>query len=271
MDATAQLKALLEIEPQLEFEFPQVFVQPKIESFSRGKANIKKLLNTLRKSRKDDNGALFTKAYNDLILEFRPTIEWAKLSWDYLLTTEGMRYLARPEGERMYCHGNYRAFTDRDFSRIIHKVFKECLFSYLGISPFGNESFSNGTGKNNCSFIFYLKKNFWSGTVKVYKELENPSDPNQRKLTAYSYLRCVPYEFLNRYHQEIVDNILTRLTSEEKEIAELHFISFFKEEEILKRRNLTPEDFSKLKEELLAKIFLLDPLVHALLLQIERY
>jgi hypothetical protein len=101
--------------------------------------------------------------------------------------------------------------------------------------------------------------------------LENPPDPNQRKLTAYSYLRCVPYEFLNHYHQETADSVLDRLTPEEKEIAELHFINFFKEEEILGRKNLISEDFSKLKEELLTKIYLLNPLVHALLLQIERY
>lgn len=259
MDATAQLKALLETEPQLEFDFPQVFVQPKIESFCRGKANIKKLLKLIYKSREDNNGTLFTQTYNDLILEFRPTIEWAKLSWDYLLTTEGIRYLARPEGEKMYCHGDYRAFTDRDFSRIIHKTFKEYLLSYIQIE------------RKSYSFVFYLKKNFWNNIVRTYRELENPPDPNQRKLTAYSYLRCVPYKFLNHYHQETVDNILDRLTSEEKEIAQLHFINFFKEEEILKRKGLTSEELLKLKEELLIKISLLDPLVHALLLQIERY
>ncbi len=159
----------------------------------------------------------------------------------------------------MHCHGDYRAFTDQHFHRLIHKIFKRCVFSYLEIR------------RKRCNFAFYIKKNFWNRIVEDYKILEEPSDPLQRKLTLYSYLRCVPYEFLNRYHQEIVDNVLEKLNPDEREIIELHFIKFFKEDEILKRKNLTYEDFFKLKEELLAKISLFDPLVCALLLQIERY
>jgi hypothetical protein len=258
MDAIEQLKALIEAEPQLDMDFPQVFVQPKIDTYCQGKSDVGQLLKRIKKTHASDDGDGLTRAYNELLVEFRPTLNWAFSSWDYLLTTEGIHYLSRPEGEKLYCHGHYRAFTDTDFHRLIHRVFKECLFSY--------ESKTNGQ-----NFIFYLKKNYWDKILQEYKKLENPPDPRQRKLTPYSYLRCVPYEFLNRYHQEKVDEILGRLKTEEREIAELYFINFYKIEEILKRKFLTLDAFQRLKEEILVKIAFLDTLVHTLLLQIERY
>jgi len=258
MNAIEQLKTLIETEPQLELDFPQVFVQPRIASFGRGKSNVPQLLTKIQRTHTSGDGEGFTRAYNELLVEFRPALNWAFSCWDYLLTTEGIRYLSRPEGEKLYCHGDYRAFTDKDYYRLIHKMFKECVLSY-GVKTNGNP------------FTFYLKKNYWSRILEEYKKLENPPDPRQRKLTQYSYLRCVPYEFMNRYHQEKVAEILSRLKTEEREIAELYFINFYKTEEILKIKNLTPDTFQSLKEEILVKIAFLDTLVHALLLQIERY
>lgn len=258
MDAIEQLKILFEEEPQLEIDFPQVFVQPRIDTYCRGKSNIPQLLEKIKRTRASNNGDGFTRAYNELLVEFRPTLNWAFSCWDFLLTTEGIRYLSRPEGEKLYCHGDYRAFTDTDFHRFIHRIFKECVFSYT-------------TETNGQNFIFYLKKKYWDKILEEYKKLENPPDPKQRKLTQYSYLRCVPYEFMNRYHQEKSEEILGRLKTEEKEIIDLHFINFCKEEEILRIKNLTSDTFLKLKGEILVKIAFLDTLVHALLLQIERY
>ncbi len=258
MDAVAQLKALISEEPALEIEFPRVFVQPKIESYCRGKSNTSQLLRSTKKSHISGNGEAFTRAYNELVVEFRPFLNWAFSCWDYLLTTEGIRYLSRPEGEKLYCHGDYRAFTDKDFYRFTYRIFKECA---LSCDPRPKEA----------DFVFYLKKNYWQKIVEEYKKLENPPDPRQRKLTLYSYLRCVPYEFLNNHHQEVVNNTLGMLEKEEREIIEAYFLNFFKEEEILQTKNIAAEDFSRLKEEGLNKLALLNPLVYALLLQIERY
>ncbi|MCM8784438.1 MAG: hypothetical protein NC818_06695 [Candidatus Omnitrophica bacterium] len=258
MKIMEELKNLLAEEIPPEMDFPQVFVQPKLEVCCRGKNNILQLLRKIKKSREKKDGASFTDAYNKLLVEFRPFLKWASSCWDYLLTTEGIRYVSRPETEKAYCHGDYRAFTDKDFHHLIHKVFKACAITYA----------EKNDGK---SFIFYLKKNFWENILEEYKRLENPQDPRQRKLTLYSYLRCVPYEFLNHYHQEIVDNTLMKLEKEEKEIIESYFLNFLKEEEIVKIRKISIEDFYRFKEEVLYKISLLNPLVSALLMQIERY
>ncbi|MCM8779096.1 MAG: hypothetical protein NC834_04875 [Candidatus Omnitrophica bacterium] len=249
---------LLAEEPPLELDFPRVFVQPRLESCSQGKKDIPRLLKKIEQSKKERNGETFTEAYNELVVEFRPILNWAHSCWDYLLTTQGVRYLMRPEGEKLYCHGDYRAFTDRDFHRLIYKVFKECILDCAG--------------KNNCkNFILYLKKNFWKRILEEYNKLENPPDPKQRKLTPYSYLRCVPYEFMNRYHQERVEGILKRLKCEEQEIVKLYFLNFYRIEEILRIKNLTPQAFQNFKKDILYKIACLDTLVYSLLLQIERY
>ncbi|MCM8766006.1 MAG: hypothetical protein NC920_04080 [Candidatus Omnitrophica bacterium] len=258
MNVHTQLKNLIAEEPDLELDFPQVFVQPKLNNSCRGKSNISKLLREIQRSQQRRDGEGFTRAYNELVGEFQPFLQWAFSCWDYLLTTEGIRYVNRPEGEKLYCHGDYRAFTDKDFHRLIYKVFKECTLAYA----------EKTDGKN---FIFYLKNKFWKKILEEYKKLETPSDPRQRKLTQYSYLRCVPYEFFNRYHQEKVEEILHRLKKEEQEIVKLYFMNFYKIEEILKIKNLTLNAFQKLKEETLRKIAHLDTLVYALLLQIERY
>jgi len=253
-----QLKKLIQEEIPLELEFPQVFVQPKLETCCQGKSNIPKLLKKIKKSREKNDGESFTHAYNELVTEFRPILKWAYSCWDYLLTTQGIRYLRRSEGEKLYCHGDYRAFTDKDFNHLIYKVFKECTINYA----------EKSNGKN---FIFYLKKNFWKRISEEYKKLEDPPNPRERKLTAYSYLRCIPYEFLNSYHQEIVDSTLEKLEKEEKELIELYFLNFLKEEEIIKEKKLSLEEFYRLKEKILDKIYFINPLVCALLLQIERY
>lgn len=259
MDIINRLKALVAEEDGLDIEFPQVYVQPKKPTtFAQGKENITQLLKQIRKCFLAKDGEGFTKSYNALLLEFKPAINWALSCWDYLLTTEGIRYLSRPEGEKLYCHGDYRAFSDKDFNRLIHRVFKECVLSY--------ETKTDGR-----SFSLFLKKNFWNKIILEYKKLENPPDPRQRKLTIYSYLRCVPYQFFNFYHQEKVNRILEILKPEEKEIVELYFFNFFKEEEILKRKGINHESFLEKKQKILDKISFLDPLVHALLLQIERY
>lgn len=258
MNVNIQLKNLIAEEPDLELDFPQVFVQPKLDNPCRGKSNIPKLLREIQRSQKRKDGESFTRAYNELVVEFRPFLQWAFSCWDYLLTTHGIRYLTRPEGEKLYCHGDYRAFTDKDYHRLIHKVFKECVIKYA----------EENNGKN---FIFYLKKNYWSRIIEGYDKLENPPNPKERKLTQYSYLRCVPYQFLNNYHQKLVDDILEKLEREEREIVELYFLNFLKEEEIIKEKNISLQHFHRLKEGILEKISILNPLVCALLLQIERY
>ncbi|MGE4357835.1 MAG: hypothetical protein AB7E08_04705 [Candidatus Omnitrophota bacterium] len=258
MNITEELKNLLLEEMPPELDFPRVFVQPKLEVYCRGKSNVSALLKKIGISLKKKDGAKFTEAYNELVAEFHPFLKWAFSCWDYLLTTQGIRYITRTEEEKAYCHGDYRAFTDKDYHRLIYKVFKKCVVNYD----------KKKEGKN---FIRYLKNYFWQKIITEYKKLENPPDHRQRKLTLYSYLRCVPYEFMNRYHQEIVTDTLTKLEKEERELIELYFLNFLKEEEIVKTKKITMENFYRIKEEILSKISLLNPLVHALLLQIERY
>lgn len=258
MRVIEELNNLIVQEIPPELEFPKVFIQPKLGVCHRGRSNVPHLLKRIKESGKKRDGESFTRAYNELVIEFRPLLKWAYSCWDYLLTTQGIRYLSRREGEKLYCHGDYRAFTDKDFQRLIYKVFKECAITYA----------ERSNGKN---FPFYLKKNFWNKISDEYKKLENPPNPKQRKLTQYSYLRCVPYEFLNSYHQEIVNITLKKLKKEERELIELYFLNFLKEEEIVKEKNISLKEFYSLKEKILHKISLINPLVCALLLQIERY
>jgi hypothetical protein len=104
-----------------------------------------------------------------------------------------------------------------------------------------------------------------------YATLENPADPLQRKLTGYSYLRCVPYQFLNPYHHHRVYQAVRQVPPPLRETVELYYLSFYTEEATASRIGASPFAFRRRRAAAMRAICSRDFLSHALLLQIERY
>lgn len=198
------------------------------------------------------------QAYEDLLEEYEPAIRWAIGSWDFLLTTEGYRYLLRSPSERLNCHGDYRTFVERDFSRLVHRIFRQSVHEFTD-DPRGGR------------FTRFLEREFWSRIRSAYGSLRYPRDPRQRPLTDYSYLRCTPYRFLNRCHQVIVEGTLEQLATPDRRLIELYFLQFLSDEAIGASLRLAPAQTTSQRARALAHVERLSVLAHALLLQIERY
>jgi hypothetical protein len=247
--------ALISEEIPEELKFIPVFSQSKLIKTREGKLNPESLIKWALYCLKRDDKEEFNRIFNNLMTEYKPLLQWAYSCWDYVLTTEGFRYLPRKGIQKYYCHGDYRAFTLRDFKRLIHKSFKELLLSY----------------SLNGSITRFLKKHIWGKIISNYNLLKIPQNKKERTLTNYSYLRCIPYKFFNRYHQEKVENTILKLKPEEIEIIELYFFKFYKDKVCAQEKNMVLEEFLSLKEKILAKINQIDNLSYALLKQIERY
>jgi hypothetical protein len=194
--------------------------------------------------------------YNRLLNGFDDLVEWAVSCWDYLVTTEGCRFLERQPAEKQCHRGDYRAFDHKDYSRLVYRMFKEFVISYKG-------KVSN--------FASYVGENFWNRILAEYRNLENPADERQRKLTGYSYLRCIPYQFLNDYHHIMVYCVLQTLPRDEQSVVQLYFLSFFTEETVAKMKLIEIAEVQRYRDAALRRIRSIDPLVYALLRQIERY
>lgn len=261
----------VEEEPALEIALPQVFTQPRLTHLRRHKlANLEWIVAKLYRRHVDEQAAPETIArlngravvlgpgYQDVVNEFQPLFDWSIASWDYLLSTEGCRFLPRCGEEKRYARGEYRAATVRDYSRLSHRVFRQCLLDY-----------ACSAGLH--SLTGYLRAHFWEAVVLAYRRLEDPPDPRQRKLTAYSYLRCSPYRFLNAFHHELVYDTVGTLSGHAYRAIERYFLSFHTLPATAEVIGLPLEACEELLRQAAADLLIHHRLVYCLLRQIERY
>lgn len=251
-----KLKLLVEELKEHEIELPRVYEQPPFPSLRVRRFDGAYPLREAQMHYRSGNGSLFGKSLNKLIATFQPAIHWAISCWDYLLSTQGVRFILRHPSERACLRDDYRAFVAKDYVKLVYATFKKCVLDCEPESP---------------DFLDYIQKGFWNRILDEYRRLENPEDPRQRKLTPYSYLRCTPYQFLNSYHHRRVHAILDFLQAGERQVIALYFLNFFREEAVAHEMEIDIRDVHRRIGGALRHIFQLDPLARALLLQIERY
>ena len=244
--------------PILDISLPRVYRKPPAPMFTRGKTSISRLIARAAAARAENHPAEFGKAYGELTVEFQPAIEWARSCWEYLLSTWGCRFIVRTEAEMLYSRGNYRPFTENDFQRLVHRVFKECLTRYVSESQ-------------SAPFRPYFQTAFWPAVQESYRSLENPPDPRQRTLTAYSYLRCVPYQFLNEHHHARVLRTVEHLALPLRQIIDLYHLRFYTEQAAMETLGITEWAFHRRYVGALRAAATEDFLSSVLLKQIERY
>lgn len=247
-------------EPALDIALPQVFVQPKLTTLQRGKLpNVERLAAWLYRIHVEQNGTgPLGPDYQALVNEFQPLFTWAMACWDYVLSTKGCRFVLRNGDEKLYCRGDYRAVTDKDYSRLVHRIFRQCVLEFAKSSPAQ-------------SLAGFLRTRFWDAVVEAYCQLEEPPDPRQRKLTAYSYLRCIPYRFLNDFHQELVYRTIQRLPQDELAAIDLYFLCFYTVQAAAQAMGLPLETSEEILRRGLLTLLIEHRLVYCLLRQIERY
>ena len=95
--------------------------------------------------------------------------------------------------------------------------------------------------------------------------------PRQGPLTPNSYLRCVPYQFLNDIHQELADTVVGRLPEREGHVLNAYFFHFFTEAATAQALGCSLEDSTALLRQGLIRLLVDERLVYCLLRQIERY
>jgi hypothetical protein len=244
--------------PALDITMPRVFRQPAAKGWARGRLSVVKLINQAARAYHSADHPALAAAYGKLTAEFLPAIRWALNSWEFLLSTEGIRFLSRPEEQKRYCRGDYRAFLESDYHGFVYRSFKRCLLGYL-------------TQKTAGPFSLYLKKHFWPEIRSTYQALENPPDRKQRRLTDYSYLRCVPYQFINGYHHERVYTRVRQLSKQEQQVIQLYYLNFYTEEAILSHASLNSPQLRNRQACALKRLAHQDFLTYRLLLQIEQY
>lgn len=247
-------------EPALEIALPEVFLQPVLTTLQRGKLpQAEALAIQLTQRHLADPTAPLGSDYQEFVNEFQPLFTWAIACWDYLLSTEGCRFLPRQGEQRYGLRGDYRAVTDKDFSRIIHKVFRTCVFEFATSS------------EPQQRLAPWLRERFWPLVVDSYRRLSQPSDPRQRTLTPYSYLRCVPYQFLNEFHHELVYTTVQRFPTMEWRALDAYFLHFYTEAASAQELGCSQEECLGWLRQAMVKLLLHDRLVYCLLRQIERY
>ena len=247
-------------EPELEIALPQVFEQPKLTCLRRGKLpNLERRIAELhqRQFSGPEAGPLGPD-YQAVVTEFQPLFSWTLASWDYLLTTEGVRFVPRTADEQTHRRGDYRVVTSTDFSRLAHKIFRQCVFEFASLPV-------------EDAFASFLVARFWPALRAAYCRLEEPLDPHQRSLTAYSYLRCIPYTFLNAYHQDLVLRRLRQLSHTEFEAVKWYFLHFFTLGASAAQLARPEDDTVALLQQAMMVLASTDRLVYHLLRQIERY
>ena len=247
-------------EPELDIALPHVFTQPELVTLQRGKLpHVELFVAKFYQTHSQQNGTgALGPDYQGLVNEFQPLFTWAIACWDYLLSTEGCRFLLRNGDEQLSARGDYRAVTDHDFSRLVHKVFRQCVFAFAQ-QPV-DQSLSS-----------YLRTHFWEAVAQAYRKLDEPADPRQRTLTPYSYLRCVPYQFLNDYHHVLVYGTIQKLLPAEHQAVELYFLNFLTLQTSAHTMGLPIETVEELLRRALLTVLRDDRLVYCLLRQIERY
>jgi len=246
-------------EPALEIALPQVFDQPVLHTLQRGKlAHVEALAAQLARRHQADAAGGLGADYQELVTEFQPLFTWAIACWDYLLSTEGCRFILR-HGSRGYgVRGDYRVVTDKDYSRMVHGIFRHCVLE------FAKAPLVPTLGQ-------WLRERLWPLILESYRRLEQPPDPRQRILTPYSYLRCVPYQFLNDFHQDLVYSTVQRLPEAERRAIDAYFFYFYTEAASAETLGCAVEALPPLLRQGLTKLLVNDRLVYCLLRQIERY
>ncbi len=250
---------LIEEEPALEIALPQVFEQPVLGAVQRGRLlHLEALVARLYQGYQQAPEHGLGSDYQLLVGEFQPLFDWAIASWDYLLSTEGCRFVPRAGEHKAGARGDYRAVTDKDFSRLIHAMFRRAVLDFA-------------QAPDAPSLGQYLRRHFWPMTLDAYRRLDQPADPRQRTLTPYSYLRCVPYQFLNEYHQDLVYGVVERLPAREQSAVNAYFLHFFTEPATAEALVCPAEEVQSLLRGALVKLLVSNRLVYCLLRQIERY
>lgn len=246
-------------EPALEIAIPQVFVQPELTTLQRGKlSNVETLVAQIfRRYQVDPAGALGPD-YQELVTEFQPLFTWMIACWDYLLSTEGCRFVPRAHRQQNGARGDYRAVTDKDYSRMVHGIFRACVLEFA-------------QHPHEPSLSRWLRERLWPMTREAYRQLQYPPNPHQRILTPYSYLRCIPYEFLNEFHQTLVYATIQQLPDVEHRAIDAYFLRFLTEPAAADALRCSLEECLALLRQGLTKLLVKDRLVYCLLRQIERY
>ncbi len=241
----------VQAEPALELALPQVFVQPALTIVRRGKrSDVDTLLATIAQHHQQHPDEPLGEDYQALVTEFQPFFVWTTACWDYLLSTEGVRFLSR--------HGDHRVATDKDYSRLVHRTFRECLFTYA-------------QHPRTQSFGQWLTEQFWPRLLEAYQQWQYPSDPRQRTLSPYSYLRCVPYQFLNDVHHTLVYSTVKTLPRLEWQAIDTYFFHFYTEQASAETMRCPLERWLPVLRQGLLKLLIDHRLVYCLLRQIERY
>ena len=250
---------LVQEEPDLELALPHVFEQPDLKTLTRQRlAHVEGLVAKIYRGYQTNPKAGLGAEYQDLVTEFAPLFAWALSCWDYLLSTEGCRFVPRNGEQKGTARGDYRVVTDKDFSRLVHAIFRTCVLEFAQTPQVP-------------SLTQWLRPRFWPLILEAYRRLENPPDPRQRTLTPYSYLRCVPYQFLNDFHHDLVYSTVWALRDPERQAIEVYFLHFFTEAATAEALGRPVEEcVSQLRQALLT-LLLNHRLVYCLLRQIERY
>lgn len=250
---------LIEEEPALEIALPQVFDQPPLTGLQRGKlANVEALVAKIYRRYQADPTAGLGPDYQELVTEFQPLFQWATACWDFLLSTEGCRFILRAGEQKAGARGDYRAITDKDYSRFVHGIFRTCVLDFAQTPGAAWLSQS-------------LRERFWPMILDAYRRLSQPPDPRQRHLTPYSYLRCVPYQFLNDFHQDLVDATGRHLPPREWQAIDAYFLHFSTEPAAAQTLGCSVDECLELLRRGLMRLLIEDRLVYCLLRQIERY
>jgi len=246
-------------EPELDIALPQVFEQPELTVLQRGRlANVEGLVAQLFRRFRDNPAGALGPDYQELVNEFQPLFAWTTASWDYLLSTEGCRFVPRHGELRAGVRGDYRAVTDKDYSRLVHGLFRRCVFEFAQQPEVP-------------SLTPWLRERFWTTVLEAYRQLENPPDPHQRILTPYSYLRCIPYQFLNEFHHALVYSTAQRLPPAEWKAVDGYFLHFFTEQASAEFMGCPAEEWRASLRQAMVKLLIDERLVYCLLRQIERY
>lgn len=246
-------------EPALEIALPELCPQPELTVLQRGKvANVEALVSqVLRHHQERPDGAL-GPVYQELVTEFQPLFAWTMACWDYLLSSEGCRFVPRQGEQRFGVRGDYRAVTDKDYSRMVHGLFRACVLEFA-------------QQPSAVSLSLWLRQRLWPSILETYRRLENPPDPRQRILTPYSYLRCIPYQFLNEYHHDLVYSTVQRLPAMEQKAVSVYFFHFCTEPAAAAMAGCPLDELLGHLRAALVKLLVNDRLVYCLLRQIERY
>ena len=252
-------RILVQEEPDLEIALPQMFDQPELAVLQRGKVpHVEALVAQIYKAYQHNPKAGLGPDYQDLVTEFQPLFSWATACWDYLLSTEGCRFVLRNGEQKAGIRGDYRAITDKDYSRLVHTIFRACVLD------FAQEPTAPSMGS-------WLRQRFWPLTLEAYRRLENPPDPRQRVLTPYSYLRCIPYQFLNDFHHDLVYTTVQRLPEVARDAVNAYFFHFFTEGACAHALGCSADECLERLRQTLVKLLIDHRLVYCLLRQIERY